>query len=130
MASGMLIAWVWAAAWSGNTLMYQLTSWILLISAGLLANMVILHKGCVRSFAVGTLVTMILVLFTWRSVLPAIMLSQGRFGFGPGADLSRLLMNFGIEVTLSLLSGLICAFYYNFVMRIRSRVDQPPATVA
>jgi hypothetical protein len=127
-ASCILIIWVWCVILIGSPVLHQVTLWALFILAGLLANMIILHRGCVRSFAIGTLITMVLVLLTWRSLHPMLMANQGSFGFPGGPDFRMIYVSYGMEVTLSLVSGLLCACYHNFVASIRARTEQLPTT--
>jgi hypothetical protein len=124
LACGLLIAWVWSVTWVQSALLHQLTFWVLLVLAGLLANMTLLHRGTIRAFAVGTLVTLVLVLLTWRSLMAGFMTNWAAVGLGSN-NYNMLFISMSIEVTLSLLSGLICAGYYNLVMRVRGRADGP-----
>ena len=132
LASAVLLAWVWGTILFGFALLYLITYWLLSLIVALLANMIFLHTGALRSFAVGMLMSLLLMLLSWRSIGTMLIFSGGRFGgtlsFG-GSDESRLFIVFGVELSVAVAAGLICAFYSESVAKLRSRAVDSQRTV-
>ncbi len=131
MASALLMAWVWGTVLLGFAVLHLITYWLLVVIAAVLANMIVLHKGTLRSFAVGMLMSLLLILLTWRSMGTMLIFNGagfGRFGFG-GPSESWLFVIFGLEITVSVAAGLVCAFYYGFLAKMRAR-DEESHTLA
>jgi hypothetical protein len=120
-SSGLLMLWVWMTAWFGSALLHQLTVWGLLAAAGCLANVALMHGGCIRSFAVAALVTTILTMLHNSPWLQMMMFGQGQPLFGGVANYNWLHLNFAIEVTVVLIAGLASAFYFQLVARKRAQ---------
>lgn len=130
LASAVLLAWVWGSILFGFPLLHLITYWLLFVIAAMLANMILLHTGALRSFAIGMLLSLLLILFTWRSIGTMLIFAGGRFGGGlgfSGSDENRLFIVFGVEITMSVAAGLVCACYYEFVAKLRSQADDAAA---
>lgn len=81
-----------------------------------------------RSFAIGMLVILLLILFSWRSHDTSVVFGGASIGSNAGAlQRNRLYLALGIEITVSVMAGLLCAAYYEFVAMLRSRSSDVPA---
>lgn len=128
LASAVLLAWVWGTALYGESRLHLITYWLLIIIAALLANMIIIHTGALRSFAVGMLMALLLILFTWRFLGTIAILYGDDFEIGFGGPKSATgYRAFGIEITISVIAGLVSAYYYDFVAKKRARSADAPA---
>ncbi len=88
------------------------TAPLLMIAAGLLATMTVVHRGYLRAFAIASLTTLILQLYPLASIIPVLLFGGGfpRGGNAPGAFNMFVLSSGGI-LTIAQLSGLISAAY-------------------
>ena len=121
LASGLLLAWVWGSVLIGFPLLHLITYWLLFVIAALLANMILLHTGTLRCFAIGMLLSLLLILITWRSI-GTMLIFGGGLGFS-GSDENRLFVIFGLEITMSVVAGLVSAWYCEFLMKLRSKAN-------
>ncbi len=118
----ILLIWVWGSVYIGIAILHVITYWLLIVVAALLANMIILHTGTLRSFAVGMLVSLLMILFTWRFLGSIAILYGDGFGMGRGGAADTwVYVTFGIEVSVAVLAGLLCAAYHELLGSMRSR---------
>lgn len=98
---------------------------LLLISPGILAVLAIWHRGIVRAFAIGALMTL-LVLPIWFGSIG--ILSSMFFG-RPNATDPRIIIVL-LAFLFPTISGLICACYVAVLQKVRNESATPyPATV-
>lgn len=128
LASAVWLGLVWSAAFYGGAWLILITNWLLIITAALLVNMIILHTGTLRAFAAGMLLGLLLILLTWRNLNTIALLNGGGILTGPGRSAQTWVSKaFGIEITVSVVAGLISAFYCDFVIKRRARFADAPA---
>lgn len=114
MANFTLVAAIWLIAYSGIPSLLNLLQISSLISAGVLCSVALLQRGYLQAYAVGVLLPLVIVSLNWQSL---VMQMSYSYGFNSRQDQWLISNAFALNLTGSLISGLISAAIYPFMAK-------------